>query len=215
MQTPLVESCCQTLAEVRASRLAGAGRVELCAELQTGGLTPSAGFVRAALAEGLPVMALIRVRDGNYVYSDAEHTQAMGDVEAMVAMGVEGVVVGCLTDDGHIHQNQLRNLLAAANGRSVTFHKAFDEARDLSRAYEVCSELGVQRILTSGGAPTALQGVETLAALGSRAGAGILAAGGIRAPHVVKLVEAAGLREIHARASAIPDLMAALRNSGL
>ncbi|MBO6779203.1 MAG: hypothetical protein JJ896_06090 [Rhodothermales bacterium] len=209
----LVESCCESLEDVEASIEAGADRIELCAALQTGGLTPDPELLTRAVSLGTPVMVLVRPRTGDFCYTLQEHRQAVLDVRFAVASGAAGVVVGCLTGDGQVAAEQLRDLVDAAQGRPVTFHRAFDDTADQWAAYEACAQAGVLRILTSGGAASALAGANRLRELVAADGPGILVAGGVRASHVTRLVQATGAREIHARASAIPDLIRALRNS--
>lgn len=132
-------------------------------------------------------------------------------VRESCAAGAAGVVVGSLTSDGRIHADHVRRLVDAASGLPVTFHRGIDETVDVLGAAELCGLLGIARVLTSGGALTALKGSEALAAMVQAGGPAVLAAGGIRADHVRELVISTGVEEIHARASAIPDLVRVLR----
>lgn len=207
----LVESCCESISDVLSSREAGAHRIELCIDLASGGQTPSPELVRGACdAFPGPVMVLVRPRDGDFVYTPEEIEQTVRQIERSVEAGAAGVVVGCLDSRGRVNTSQLRTLIRAAGGLPVTFHKAFDEVADLNSAFADCAELGVARILTSGGQESAVEGVEALAALVAMTGPTILVGGGVRADHIEALLQRTGAEEVHARASAIPALMAAL-----
>jgi copper homeostasis protein len=208
---PLVESCCESIADVLLSVRAGADRIELCADLASGGQTPTPDLIREAcrVFSG-QVMVLVRPRSGDFVYSPEEIDITVGQIGESLRAGAAGVVVGCLDRAGRVHRDQLQTLVAAAGGAPVTFHKAFDEAADLMAAYRECKDLDVTRILTSGGRKTALEGASVLGALAAMAGPTILAGGGVRADHAIALIKQTGVSEIHARASAIDALMDAL-----
>lgn len=155
-----IEACCPTLESVRHAVAAGAGRIELCEQLEVGGVTPSETLIRAALqaAGDVPVNVLIRPRSGDFVYTQAEVEQMLESIRLCRALGVNGVVVGALTADGDVDKATTARLISAARPLSITFHRAFDEARDLPAALEDIIGLGAHRILTSGGRPTAYEG---------------------------------------------------------
>ena len=159
-----VEICVEGVDGLVAAQSAGADRVELCASLLEGGLTPSAGVVRAALAVAtIPFHVIIRPRGGDFLYSELEFQSMLEDVKAMKAFGVAGVVIGCLTPDGRIDEQRTRALVEAAKPMKVTNHRAFDMTRDYREAIETLIRCGVDRVLTSGQANTALEGIATLA----------------------------------------------------
>jgi copper homeostasis protein len=196
-----VEIAVQDLAGVRTARDAGADRVELCIGLVTGGLTPPIGLVEAAVGAGVPVHALIRTRTGGFVLDDVEVDVQLRDVRAVVRAGVAGVVVGALTPGGEVDDDAVRQLVEAAGGRPVTFHRALDVVPDRRRALDRLAALGVTRVLTSGGAARALDGIDELAALVRHAGGldgavQIMAGGGVRVDDVPALV-AAGVDAVH------------------
>jgi copper homeostasis protein len=202
-----VEIAVQDAAGARAARDAGADRVELCTGLVTGGLTPSLGLIEAAVAVGLPVHPLVRTRPGGFVHDADELAVMVRDVRVAVAAGAAGVVVGALRADAEVDSGAVRALVDAAAGARVTFHRAFDVVPDRLRALDLLAELGITRVLTSGGAPTAPAGLPELGRLArhsrhsrrSRATSGavqVMVGGGVRVGDVAALV-AAGVDAVH------------------
>ncbi len=197
---PLVEVAVDSVAAALVATALGADRLELCVALESGGLTPSPGLietVRAAVA--VPVFVMIRVRAGDFVYAPAEVDAMARDIEVAKGLGADGVVVGVLDRAGAVDRDAMTRLVERAAPLPVTFHRAFDVASHPLRALEQLIEIGVRRVLTSGGAATADQGRAALARYVKRAGAHltILAGGGISGDHVVSLVEKTGVREVH------------------
>ncbi|MFI6425539.1 copper homeostasis protein CutC [Promicromonospora sp. NPDC050880] len=189
----------------------GARRVELCSALgATGGITPSAGLVEAVVAAAavvpasdsapiLEVHVLVRPRPGGFVYSAAETDLMVRDVTLAVDAGADGVVVGALTPSGEVDVACVRELVAAAEDAEVTFHRALDVVADPVAALDVLAELGVARVLTSGGAARAADGLERLAALVERSaevGIEIMAGGGVTAADVPALL-GVGVDAVH------------------
>ncbi|WP_251152526.1 copper homeostasis protein CutC [Cellulosimicrobium sp. Marseille-Q4280] len=202
---------------VRVAASVGARRVELCVGLgATGGLTPSAGLLAAALdasrgAAGVPgpeVHVLVRPRPGGFVYSADEVDLQVRDVRAAVEAGASGVVVGALTPDGVVDAHALRALVAAAGGAEVTFHRAFDVVADQLLALDVLAGLGVRRVLTSGGAPRSIDGARRLGELAARARGPlggvvqVMAGGGVRVEDVAALV-GVGVDAVHLSAKGV------------
>lgn len=192
-----LEIAVQDVAGARIAAQVGADRVELCTALaSTGGLTPSAGTV-AAVAEaltgtGTTVHVLIRPRSGGFVYEADELAVQVGDVRAVLDAGADGVVVGTLTPTG-IDEVALAALADAAAGADLTFHRAFDVLRDREAALTVLGAAGVRRVLTSGGAASALEGIAELARLAPparAAGIELMAGGGVTADAVPALATA-------------------------
>jgi copper homeostasis protein len=195
----LFEICITTPAAAQAATRAGAHRLELCSGLDTGGLTPSAGLIRRVRAlTPLPVQVLIRTREGGFVYSAEEKETMLDDIAFCVGEGA-GPVVGALDDLGRIDRDFLRQMLQAARGQPVTFHRAFDLAADPFEALEALIELGVPRVLTSGQAPTAWEGRGLLARLVRQAAGriAVMPGSGIRPANIRALAEATGAREFH------------------
>lgn len=198
--TALLEVVCDSVSDARAAWSAGAGRIELGCAPTLGGLTPSVGLLEAVRAVcPLPVVVLVRPRPGGFHY-DADTVGAMArDAAALVAAGADGIVFGCLTASGTVDRDACARLVDAASGRGCVFHRAFDVVADRDAALDLLGELGVSRILTSGGAATAVEGAPELRRLRER-GVGriaILPAGGIRASNVAAVLAATGCVEAH------------------
>ena len=202
----LVEACIDSVASAVAAERGGAGRLELCDNLFDGGTTPSAGMISAVKAAvRIPVFVIIRPRGGGFVYNDAEVGVMRLDVEAAKMLGADGIVVGPLTRDARIDEEQLRALLTQAGDLPVTFHRAFDLTRDTGEALETLMRCGVKRVLTSGGKGTALEGVDAIASLVKRGGGAIsvMAGGGVREETVQEIVHRARVSEVHVRGTRV------------
>jgi copper homeostasis protein len=199
LTAPLVEVCVEGPDAAVAAESGGADRVELCASLMEGGVTPSPGVVRATLrAVRIPVMAMVRPRGGDFLYSALEFAAMLEDVAAHKASGVAGVVFGCLTPQGDIDTARTAALVTAARPLSVTVHRAFDMARDPEAALEALIGCGVDRVLTSGQQPTALAGLPLLTRLVARSGGRIVVMGcGEVRPDTASALRNAGLTELH------------------
>jgi copper homeostasis protein len=198
----LVEACVDSVASALAAERGGAGRLELCDNLFDGGTTPSAGMIAAVKAAvRIPVFVIVRPRGGGFVHSRDEAGVMRLDIEAARMLGADGVVVGVLTPESTIDVEQLRPLIDAASPMPVTFHRAFDLARNQEQALETLIQLRVARVLTSGGAPKAIDGVERIGALVRRAAGqiAIMAGGGVREETVQEIVHRSGVREVHVR----------------
>jgi copper homeostasis protein len=198
----LVEAAVETLDSALAAERAGADRIELCDNLSEAGTTPDGGLV-AAIVERiqLPVFVLIRPRAGDFVYSASEFDVMVRDIELTRTMGIAGIVTGALDASGRVDVKRTRSLVKAAGGLPVTFHRAIDSAADLPVALDDVIEAGVSRVLTSGGAPTAREGVEAIAAmvLQARERVSIIAGGGIREHNIRDVIARTGVREVHGR----------------
>ena len=157
-----LEICCASADDVFAASKAGAHRVELNSALFLGGLTPSLGAVREAKKAGIPIMAMIRPRDGGFCYTRLEFESMLRDVQILCEEGVDGVVFGVLTADGRVDTERCRILAEAAGDREKVFHRAFDVVPDWREAMEELIDIGFDRILTSGQSPNAILGAETI-----------------------------------------------------
>lgn len=202
-QDILVEACCDSLATAQAAQSFGAHRIELCGS-GDGGTTPSLELIRecrAALA--IPMHVMIRPHSESFVYSAPDIETMCRDIERAEAAGVEGIVTGPLTTARVIDTTQLATLISVARSMRVAFHRAFDQTVNAHAALDALLELGVDYILTSGHADTALLGAAQLRALQARAGRRltILAGGAVRGPTVVALVRTSGVREVHVRST--------------
>ncbi|KAB0677743.1 copper homeostasis protein CutC [Aureimonas leprariae] len=204
-----LEVCVDTPVGLETAVEAGADRIELCAALDLGGLTPSPGLMRLAAEAPIPVYALIRPRAGGFV-SDRREVEAMrADIAAAGEVGLAGVVLGASRPDGTLDADALARLADAAGSLGRTLHRAFDLVPDRAAALELAVELGFERILTSGGMRNAVAGSGALAALVARAGERIIVmpGGGVRPENVKELLRRTGAREVHAsaRAPVAPD----------
>jgi copper homeostasis protein len=196
----ICEICVDSVAGVRAAKDAGAQRVELCADLLEGGITPSLGAIRQArTVTGIDLNVMIRPRGGDFLFNDDEFASMQADIETAKAEGANGVVIGLLTATGEIDVGRTRELIGLARPLSVTFHRAFDVAAEPFSALEALIELGVDRVLTSGQEPTVLEGLPLIVELMKRAGDRIviMPGGGITARNVERIVAAARPREMH------------------
>jgi copper homeostasis protein len=195
-----VEVCVDSMDSAIAAERGGANRLELCGSLVEGGVTPSAALIATArqkISIGLHVM--IRPRAGDFYYSADEFEVMRRDVLMAKQLGVGGVVFGILDADANIDIQKTRALVDLARPLKVTYHRAFDMSADLFRSLEQVMETGADRILTSGGAQTAVAGAATVRRLIEQAGkrAVIMACGGINNQNVQAVVKETAVREIH------------------
>ena len=201
--TKKLEICAGSLASALAAEAGGADRIELCQGLELGGLTPSAGLLHAVRARvKLPVMVLLRPRPGHFVYSADEYAVLQDDLTIALNHGADGVVLGLLTPDHRVDVARTRALVARAGQRPVTFHRAFDECEDLAQSLEDVIATGCQRLLTSGGEPTAVEGQATLQKLVQQAEGRIhiMPGAGLTPANIASLAATTGAAEFHASA---------------
>lgn len=199
----ILEVCVGSAESLSAAYEGGAERVELCVDLEADGLTPPAELIRrAALLQGLRVHVLIRSRAGDFVYSEEEVALMEEQIRLARANGADGVVIGALTPDGDIDMAACRRWMAAAEGLSVTFHRAFDRCRCPQEALEQIISLGCDRLLTSGQQPSALEGAALLKALVEQATERIIImpGAGVNPGNAAEILRMTGASEIHASA---------------
>lgn len=201
----ILEVCCGSLESVITAQRAGAHRIELCSALDEGGVTPSYGLMHSVgRLDKIKKHVLIRPRGGDFHYDIEELQIMLADIRMAHAEGFDGVVVGALTTDGEVDLPACRALVAAAEGMSVTFHRAFDLCANRTQALEQIIELGFDRVLTSGGAPTAYEGrVELQRLVQLAAGRIVIMPGaGVKSTNAGLILETTGAQEIHASARA-------------
>ena len=177
-----------------------AHRIELCADLGSGGITPSTGMIQLALAKlDIPVHVMIRPRRGDFLYSASEFAVMQRDIEVAKLAGADGVVFGILLEDGRVDAERVQALIDLARPLHVTFHRAFDMSRDLYRALDDLMRLGVDTVLTSGQEATAEAGLTMISALVKRAGRDIcvMPGSGINPANIRKIAQVSGATDFH------------------
>ena len=197
-----LECCCTSVAEVIEAYLGGAGRIELCFRLDVGGVTPSEALLKEVLAATpLPVNVLVRPREGDFCYSEAEAQQMLRSIEACKRLGASGIVIGALTPRGDVDIPLTKRLIAAARPLPVTFHRAFDECREPLEAFADVQALGCERLLSSGHEPSAYEGRFLLRKLVTLSkGIIVMPGAGINPANIAALEAATGASEYHGSA---------------
>jgi copper homeostasis protein len=198
--TILLEAAVESLQAAIAAAEGGAHRIELCTDLAHGGTTPTMQLLRDCHSQVvIPIFVLVRPRAGDSVYTDAEHRTMLEQTHRAKDAGAHGVVTGALTGTHQIAERRTAELVDAALPWTVTFHRAFDACVDQAAALERLIHLGVDRVLTSGGARTAPEGAAQIGRLVKEANGRIeiLAGGGIDGDNVARLVRETGVREVH------------------
>lgn len=218
MSTPdfSLEICIDSVAGAIAAQQGGAQRVELCANLLEGGTTPSAGTIALARQQiNIGLQVIIRPRGGDFCYSDLEFSVMQYDIVQAKQLGANGIVIGMLLPDGAIDKARTAQLVAIARPLNVTFHRAFDMARDPVQALEDLIELGIDRVLTSGQEDSALEGLDLITALVQQAKQRIIVmpGGGVTERNLKKIVSQSGVREIHMTARGEIDSQMTYRNA--
>jgi copper homeostasis protein len=208
-----LEVCANSVNSALAAQAGGAKRVELCNNLHEGGTTPSAGQITTARRLlTINQYILIRPRGGDFLYSDTEVQIMLADIDFCINAGCDGIVIGALNADGTIDKATNSRLIEPAlkAGLGITFHRAFDMTADIYQALEDVIALGCERILTSGGKMTAMEGASTINHLVQQAAGriSIMPGGGINEHNVNDLVRFTGVTEVHASARKY-------RNSGM
>ena len=195
----LLEIVASTVNDCRAAESGGADRVELCAAIGTGGLTPSLGtLIETKKRVRIPLMAMLRPRAGGFCYSEEEFVSMRRDAALLVEHGADGIVFGILHSDGTVDAARCGKLVEIANGRQTVFHRAFDAVPEPMRSLDEIIDLGFTRVLTAGQTKTAHDGRARLRELIERAARRIeiLPGGGIRSHNVGQLVAATGCSQV-------------------
>lgn len=213
-----IEICANSVASCLQAQKGGAYRVELCAGIPEGGTTPSYG--ETAVARQLldiKLNIIIRPRGGDFLYSEVEHQAMLHDIEMAKKLGVDGVVIGCLKANGTIDMERNKELIDAAKGMSVTFHRAFDMCKDPFESLEQIISLGCDRVLTSGQQPTAIEGVSLLAELVAKANSRIIImpGSGVNEENIATIAAETKATEFHFSAREPIDSKMEYRNPNL
>lgn len=178
---------------------AGAHRLELCSSLSTGGLTPSPGTIQQLARNGAPLHVLIRPREGNFIYAEADVLAMVHSIDFCQSCGVDGVVIGALTSTNEVDLEVMSQLIEAANGMSMTFHRAFDLVKDPLEAIHLLNDLGFDRVLTSGQAASAFEGRFLLRQLVEKKGGkiSIMPGCGVNVTNAKNIIDETGADELH------------------
>ncbi len=195
-----VEICANSVRSCLEAQKGGAYRVELCAGIPEGGTTPSYGEIAVARELlDIKLNIIVRPRGGDFLYSEVEHRTMLRDIVMAKKIGVDGVVIGCLKPDGTIDMERNKELVDAAEGMSVTFHRAFDMCKDPFESLEQIIELGCDRLLTSGQQPTAIEGIALLTQLVAKADNRIIImpGSGVNEDNIATLAKETKAKEFH------------------
>ncbi|WP_449548527.1 copper homeostasis protein CutC [Lelliottia amnigena] len=212
----LLEICCYSAECAVTAQQYGADRIELCAAPKEGGLTPSYGVLKSVRQTvTIPVHPIIRPRGGDFFYSASEFDAMLEDIALVRDLGFPGLVIGLLDEDGNVDMPRMRQVMTAAKGMAVTFHRAFDMCKNPLQAFDNLAELGVARILTSGQASSAEKGIKLITELKAHSGVPIIMAGaGVRASNLEIFINA-GVEELHSSAGKWTPSPMRYRNTGL
>ncbi len=189
----ILEICCDSIASAITAEANGANRIELCENLDQGGVTPSAGKIELAKElVNIPVLVLVRPRKGDFYHSDTEFELILRDIRIAREIGADGIVAGALRANGQLDQDRTAQMIEAAGPLPFTFHRAFDHCLEPVKTLEALIDLGASRLLTSGQANSALEGLPMLKELIQVAGQRleIIAGGGVRPRNIDDLAEA-------------------------
>lgn len=200
-----LEVCANSVISAVAAQEGGATRVELCDNLSDGGTTPSAGqILLARKLLHIKIYVLIRPRGGDFLYNDIEFEVMKADIRHCIEAGCDGVVIGMLTPEGHVDKPRCKELVEIAKqwGLGVTFHRAIDMAADIHQALEDIIEIGCERVLTSGGKTTAIEGASVIASLVQQSAGriSIMPGCGVDENNVNDIVRFTGAKEVHSTA---------------
>ncbi|MCW8328015.1 copper homeostasis protein CutC [Photobacterium sp. SDRW27] len=195
-----IEVCIDNIESLHYAQQGGATRIELCSSLALGGLTPNFGLMQlAAKHASIPVYAMIRPRQGDFLFSDQDVEIMLADIYAVKKAGLQGVVVGVLNAQGQVDSVILRSLIKEAGSLGVTFHRAIDQCPEPFEALESIMSAGCERVLTSGLEASALDGAEMLRRMVDYCGnkLSIMAGAGVTADNVAEIIQKSNVHEVH------------------
>lgn len=206
-----LEVCIDNLESLFYAQQGGATRIELCSSLALGGLTPSLGFMQlAAKYASVPIYAMIRPRQGDFLFSSEDIEVMLADIHAAQHAGLQGVVIGALTPQGQVDCDVIASLTKQAKGMGLTFHRAIDQCCDPFTALDRIMHYGCERVLTSGLQPNALDGVTMIKQMVDYCGdkLNIMAGAGVTPQNVQQLIHSTGVNEVHLSGKTIrPSMM--------
>jgi copper homeostasis protein len=202
MQKKLLEIACFNVGSAIIAEENGADRIELCTNYWEGGVTPLERFIIEARERiTIPLHVIIRLRGGDYIYSDSEYIEMENAVIFCREHGVDGVVIGALNEDFEIHKEACERMIDLAGDMNVTFHRAFDHCYDQDKAISDLISIGVKRVLTAGGQGSAFEGLKQITALQKKFGSRIciMPGGGLRSSNILQIMSS-GCKEFHTSA---------------
>lgn len=193
------ELCAASIEAIQVAKEFGFDRIELCQNLEQGGLTPSYGLIEYAEAFGIETHVLIRPRPGGFFYNEDELEVMIREVINCKRIGVKGIVIGALSEAGDIDQVVLREVVDKSEGMDITFHRAFDDSIDWKRSLDILMDFGITRVLSSGLSSNIEIGFPILKQMVQRADnkIEIMAGGGVNASNVSRIVEEIRPNAIH------------------
>ncbi len=198
----LKEACCEGFMEGVNAEGLGANRIELCRDLAKGGLSPSFKEVQEALRFlTIPVFVMVRIREGNFIYTKKEKELMLQEIKNLKNLGVEGIVIGALNSREEIDEDFMKEVVKAASPMEITFHKAMDEVKDYNKGIEKLIELGIERVLTSGKKEKAEEAIGFLKTVQRNYGDDItfVAAGKITKDNIDSIHNKLSFKEYHGR----------------
>ena len=202
---PLIEICVDSLESAKAAIHAGADRLEVCSALSLGGLTPDLSLIASLKPSPIPILGMLRSRAGDFLYSKDEQDEMLKDLQGLVESGVDGIVTGALvmnptTNEIDPDLSFISRVIASCSPIPVTFHKAFDSTTgDLLETMRSLASAGVARVLSSGRAPTALEGLDNLVRMVQIKSPTVVVAGSVRAYNFREILHGTNCSEIHSR----------------
>ncbi|MBF8248810.1 MAG: hypothetical protein HW374_1610 [Bacteroidetes bacterium] len=200
MKRCFLEVAIDSIDGLNAAERGGADRIELCAQLHEGGVSPSDYLLSMAVAKtNLPIRVMVRPRGGSFIYTNEEFQIMKREILRSKKVGIEGVVFGLLLNEHEIDVDRTRVLVDLANPIKSTFHRAFDSLKNPLEVIDQVISTGVDTLLTSGGTQSAEQSVEAIAKLVEKSNGriSILAGGGVRGSNVARIVRTTGVRSVH------------------
>lgn len=220
MERYMLECCVDSVESAMEAEKGGAGRLELCAALVIGGISPGpALFEEVTKRCSLPIRVLLRPRFGDFLYTEYEFEILKKEVALFREKGAEGVVIGCLREDGSLHLERMRELIRMAGGMKITLHRAFDVCADPLRVYEQAGELGIDTILTSGQEESCLQGMPLIKKLSEqrrkKGEPQIMAGAGVTPDVIRKFLEETDITSYHLSAKRTMDSGMRYRRQGV
>ncbi len=218
MKKRILEVCVDSVESAFSAVKGGADRLEVCSDLVIGGTTPDPGIFRQMRAfSDIPMHVLIRPRSGDFLYTDAEFAAILSDMKMFIDLGADGIVTGCLTPDGELDVERMRQIRNAADRKHLTLHRAFDMAKDPYRTLDDAISVGVDTILTSGQKNSCTEGIDLIRELCSAAAerVDIMAGSGVNAAVIDRFLSETDVTSFHMSGKTAADSAMRFRRSGV